>query len=130
MRTSVWFVGLLAFTLITCSKDKAEVRGPSWCVAVQYKLPYCPVRASIVAFLEPQPGIPNPYPERGNVVYGAAVLDLPDEFKKTDTIFYLTYHYDPVREKRENAEAIEYCPMNIGLSPLIVSESASWQPCQ
>ncbi len=124
-------VTLLSLGLLSCSKDEAAVRTKTACAAVRYSMEYCPVKASLVTFLEPRSDIPVPVYSSTIYTSQAAVLNLPEEFKKKDTVFYLTFHYDERREKQENAEApYIFCPANIGPGPLIVGESASWQPCR
>lgn len=131
MKSSILLVTLLVLALLSCSKDKAGVHTGSTCIAVRYTMEYCPVKASLVTFLEPRTDIPLPGHLSTIYTSQAAVLNLPDEFKKTDTVFYLTFHYDESREKKEKADAANvFCPANLGTSPVIVGESASWQPCQ
>lgn len=131
MKSSILIVTLLLGVLLSCSKDDAAVRTKTACVAVRYTMEYCPVKASLVTFLEPRTDIPLPVHLSTIYTSQAAVLNLQDEFKKTDTVFYLTFHYDASREKKEKADAANvFCPANIGISPVIVGESASWQPCQ
>lgn len=130
MQSYIVSVILLAFILFSCSKEQANVHKRT-CVAVRYTLEYCPVKASLVTFLEPRSDLPRPAHLSTIYTSQAAVLNLPDEFKKTDTVFYLTFHYDEDREKKENAEApYIFCPAHIGVSPIIVGESASWQSCK
>lgn len=90
---------------------------------VTHRHRHCLVNASIITFPESQSGIPDPYNKGVEVSYGATVLDLPNEFRKIDTVFYLTDPYDPQREQRENAAAgLIICTANIGLKPLIVGD--------
>ncbi len=131
MKYPILIVALLALALLSCSKDDAAVRTKSACVAVRYTMEYCPVKASLVTFLEPRTDLPLPVYASTIYTSQAAVLNLPDEFKKRDTVFYLTFHYDESREKKEKAAVGHViCPANIGPSPLIVGEAASWQPCK
>lgn len=131
MKTYVLSASLLAMTLLSCSKDKADLRTKATCVAVRYRMEYCPVKASLVTFLEHRSDLPVPAYLSTIYTSQAAVLNLPDEFKKKDTVFYLSFHYDEIREKKEKADAATvFCPANIGTSPVVVGESASWLPCQ
>ncbi|OZI08717.1 hypothetical protein BWI93_07640 [Siphonobacter sp. BAB-5385] len=130
MKYPILIVPLLVLALLSCSKDDAAVRTKSACVAVHYTMEYCPVKASLVTFLEPRTDLPLPVYASTIYTSQAAVLNLPDEFKKRDTVFYLTFHYDESRENKEKAGISNViCPAIIGPSPLIVGESASWQPC-
>lgn len=104
---------LLASCLIlffaSCEK---ESKG---CVKVKYITSYCPKLGSALVELVDSDDSEN-----------IALLDVPEEFRVRDKVFYVTYHYDEVRSK---PDANVLCPAMFGPAEVYVADSASENEC-
>jgi hypothetical protein len=120
---------LIAILLPGCKKDTAEPVSLMQCVPVRFVGSYCPTKmpTHLVRFLKPTEYATKVDTGNGaGFVYMAAVINLPKEYQKRDTIFQLQFHYDP-KVERQNQPL--YCQMNLTLTKMVVYDNISNTPC-
>ena len=120
---------LISILLSGCKKDTTEPVSLMQCVPVRYMGGYCPTKipTHLVRFLKPTDYATKVDTNNSEgFVYMAAVINLPEQYQKRDTIFQLQFHYDPKAE-RQNQPL--YCQMNLMPTKMVVYDGVSNTPC-
>ena len=110
---------LSSFSIFSCKKDKKN------CVKVQYVMPYCPKKgADLVRVLETNPDA-TAHTEHGYTTYSMALLNLPEEYKVRDKVFFVKYEYDADSAKPDTT----FCPAIFGHENILIAKSVSLTGC-
>lgn len=110
---------LFSFSLFSCKKDGKN------CIRVQYISGYCYYPgAGLVEVLERNDDA-TASTNNGYTTYTMALLNLPEEFRVRDKVFFVKYYQD---ESLPEAEP-RACPLDIAPANLFVAKSASQTGC-
>lgn len=124
MKKDLVALALITIFLCSCSdrKDGAQ------CVKVRYSIEYCAEAKPLhlVTFLEPNT-YATPVARRDSTVYLAAIIDLPEDVQKKDSIFYLYFHYD---KKLAKSREPKICPAMFSSVNILVCDIVSNDPCK
>jgi len=113
----------------SCSENETVTEVEYECLPAVYVTNYCPAneQLSFVKFLkESRLASSSQSIYSDSVSYVAAVLDLPKEFQKIDTVFYMRVRRDPVRESKVK---ITYCQAIFSIVNILVCEAVLNEGC-
>lgn len=115
--------------LLGCDREKPEAVSSMQCIPATYVANYCPTKkpTHLVRFLRPSKYATQlDTNNRGGIVYMAAVINLPEQLQKRDTVFQLQFHYDPAVE-RGNLPV--YCNTNLMPTKMVIYDGTSSIEC-
>jgi hypothetical protein len=112
-------LSFFTFSLFSCKKNKKN------CVQMQYIGGYCQkAGASLVKILEPNDDA-TARTENGHTTYSMALLNLPEEFRVRDKVFFVKYYYDAESAKPDTT----FCPADFYPANILVVKSVSLTGC-
>lgn len=123
MKKSFLGLTLLLAIFSSCNNEDSNIH----CAKVQYLTEYCSEDKPLhlVRFLKSN-SYATSISDRDSISYLAAIIDLPKNVQKTDTTFYLSFHYDKSLAKNHKPKICQAMFTSVNI---LVYDMTTNDPC-